>query len=106
MALKRITLANAEFQLDRVASKWATNTDRDPASVRNEIDQILQNNVSAPFGGLGGEKLVNVMEVNLELCKRDGVPKYMGRDALPRDSSLRAVGTRSSAIRRWNGAPA
>jgi len=70
-----ITLANAEFQLDRVASKWATNTNRDTASVRNEIDQILQNNVSAPFGGLAGEKLVNVLEVNLELCKRYGLPK-------------------------------
>jgi potassium-transporting ATPase KdpC subunit len=70
-----ITLANAEFQLDRVASKWATNANRDAAAVRNEIDQILQNNVSAPFGGLAGEKFVNVLEVNLELCKRYGVPK-------------------------------
>jgi potassium-transporting ATPase KdpC subunit len=35
----------------------------------------LQNNVSAPFGGLAGEKLVNVLEVNLELCKRYGQPK-------------------------------
>ena len=65
-----ITLANAEFQLDRVASKWATNTHRDATSVHSEIDQILQNNVFAPFGGLAGEKLVNVLEVNLELCKR------------------------------------
>jgi K+-transporting ATPase ATPase C chain len=71
----QITLANAEFQLNRVASKWATNTNRDAAAVRNEIDQILQNNVSAPFGGLAGEKLVNVLEVNLELCKRYGLPK-------------------------------
>jgi K+-transporting ATPase ATPase C chain len=65
-----ITLANAEFQLDRVASKWADDTKRDAASVRNEIDQILQHNAAAPFGGLAGEKLVNVLEVNLELCKR------------------------------------
>ena len=70
-----ITLANAEFQLDRVASKWAANTNRDAAAVRGEIDQILQQNVSAPFGGLAGEKLVNVLEVNLELCKRYGVPR-------------------------------
>ncbi len=70
-----ITLANAEFQLDRVAPKWADDTKRDAATVRNEIDEILQNNVSAPFGGLAGEKLVNVLEVNLELCKRYGVPK-------------------------------
>ncbi|MBV8532790.1 MAG: potassium-transporting ATPase subunit C [Verrucomicrobia bacterium] len=70
-----ITLANAEFQLARVASKWAANTKLDAAVVRNEIDQILQHNASAPFGGLAGEKLVNVLEVNLELCKRYGVPK-------------------------------
>jgi K+-transporting ATPase ATPase C chain len=70
-----ITLANAEFQLDRVASKWAATTNRDAAAVRSEIDQILQQNVSAPFGGLAGEKLVNVLEVNPELCKRYGVPR-------------------------------
>ena len=70
-----ITLANAEFQLDRVAAKWADNTKRDAGVVRKEIDQILQNNVSAPFGGLAGEKLVNVLEVNLELCQRYGLPK-------------------------------
>jgi K+-transporting ATPase ATPase C chain len=69
-----ITLANAEFQLDRVASKWA-DAKRDAASVGNEIDQILQHNASAPFVGLAGEKLVNVPEVNLEVRKRYGVPK-------------------------------
>jgi K+-transporting ATPase ATPase C chain len=61
--------------LDRVASKWADDTKHDAGDVRKEIDQILQNNVSAPFGGLAGEKLVNVLEVNLELCKRYGLPK-------------------------------
>src|ERR1700683_3254340 len=70
-----ITLANAEFQLDRVAAKWADDTKHDAAEVRQQIDQILQNNVSAPFAGLAGEKLVNVLEVNLELCKRYGLPK-------------------------------
>ena len=70
-----ITLENAEFQLDRVASKWATDTKRDPGTVRNEIDQVLQNKAFAPFGGLAGEKLVNVLEVNLELCNKYGVPK-------------------------------
>ena len=29
-----ITLENAEYQLDRVASKWAADTKRDPAEVR------------------------------------------------------------------------
>jgi K+-transporting ATPase ATPase C chain len=70
-----ITLQNAEYQLDRVASKWAADAKRDPAAIRGEIDQILQANAKAPFGGLAGEKMVNVLEVNLELCKRYGAPK-------------------------------
>ena len=70
-----ISLQNAEFQLDRVAAKWADDVKRDVADVRKEIDQILLANASAPFGGLVGEKFVNVLEVNLELCKRYGVPK-------------------------------
>jgi K+-transporting ATPase ATPase C chain len=70
-----ISLQNAEFQLDRVAAKWAEDVKRDVVDVRKEIDQILLSNASAPFGGLVGEKFVNVLEVNLELCKRYGVPK-------------------------------
>jgi K+-transporting ATPase ATPase C chain len=70
-----ITLENAEFQLDRVTAKWAGNTKRDAGDIRKEIDGILQANASAPLGGLAGEKFVNVLEVNLELCKRYGVPK-------------------------------
>ena len=62
-------------QLDRIAAKWADDTKHDAGDVRKDIEQILQNNVSAPFGGLAGEKLVNVLEVNLELCKRYGLPK-------------------------------
>ena len=69
-----ITLQNAEYQLDRIASKWAADTKRDPAAIRGEIDQILQANAKAPFGGLVGEKLVNVLEVNLELRKQYGAP--------------------------------
>jgi K+-transporting ATPase ATPase C chain len=70
-----ISLENAEFQLDRVAAKWADNKKRDAGEVRKEIEGILQTNASAPFGGLVGEKFVNVLEVNLELCKRYGLPK-------------------------------
>ena len=33
-----ITLENAEFQLDRVAAKWADNTKHDAADIRKEID--------------------------------------------------------------------
>jgi potassium-transporting ATPase KdpC subunit len=69
-----ITLQNAEFQLDRVASKWAENTKRDPAVVWREIEQILREYASAPWGGLAGEKFINVLEVNLELRKRYGAP--------------------------------
>jgi K+-transporting ATPase ATPase C chain len=70
-----ITLANAEFQLDRVAAKWADDTKRDAAAIHKEVDEILQAKAFAPFGGLAGEKVVNVLEVNLELVKRYGVPK-------------------------------
>jgi potassium-transporting ATPase KdpC subunit len=69
-----ITLQNAEFQLERVATKWAANLKRDPAAVVKEIEQILQKNASAPWDGLIGEKFINVLEVNLELRKRFGKP--------------------------------
>jgi K+-transporting ATPase ATPase C chain len=70
-----ITLQNAEYQLDRVASKWATDTKHDPSQVRTEIDQILQTEAFAPLGGLVGEKMINVLQVNLELTKRYGAPQ-------------------------------
>jgi K+-transporting ATPase ATPase C chain len=71
-----ITLENAEFQLDGgIAAKWASDVKRDPATVRGEIDQILQANAEAPFGGLAGEKLVNVLAVNLELRNKYGAPQ-------------------------------
>jgi K+-transporting ATPase ATPase C chain len=69
-----ITLANAEFQLDRIVAAWAKDTKRDPAQVRNEIEQIVQFDVTAPFYGLVGEKMVNVMEVNLALRNHFGAP--------------------------------
>jgi K+-transporting ATPase ATPase C chain len=69
-----ITLQNAEYQLDRVASKWATDTKRDQGQVREEIEQILQADTFAPMGGLVGEKMINVLQVNLELNKHYGAP--------------------------------
>ena len=69
-----ITLENAEFQLDRVAAKWADDKKRNAAEVHKEIEAILQEKAHAPWGGLIGEKLVNVLEVNLELHKRYGDP--------------------------------
>jgi len=69
-----ITLQNAEYQLDRVASKWAADTKRDPSQVHKGIEDLLQEKAQAPFGGLVGEKIINVLEVNLELRKRYGAP--------------------------------
>jgi K+-transporting ATPase ATPase C chain len=70
-----ISLDNARFQLDRVAGKWAVNLKKEPVAIKKEIDQILQENASAPLGGLVGEPYVNVLEVNLELRKRYGAPQ-------------------------------
>jgi K+-transporting ATPase ATPase C chain len=67
-----ITLQNAQFQLDRVAAKWAQNTKRNPDKVRQEIGQVLQEKSTAPWGGIAGERFVNVLEINLELRKRYG----------------------------------
>ncbi len=69
-----ITLENAEYQLDRVASKWAQDTKQDPAKVRQQIEEIIQEKAFAPVGGLAGEKMINVLEVNLELRKHFGAP--------------------------------
>jgi potassium-transporting ATPase KdpC subunit len=69
-----ITLANAHYQLDRVAAKWASDTHGDEATVRQEIARILDDKAWAPMGGLFGEKLVNVLEVNLELRHQFGAP--------------------------------
>jgi potassium-transporting ATPase KdpC subunit len=70
-----ITLENAEYQLDRVASKWATDTKRDPTQVRTQIEGILQSDAFAPLDGLFGEKMINVLQVNLELTRRYGAPQ-------------------------------
>jgi len=69
-----ISLANAHFQLERVAGKWATDLKRDPADVQKEIEAILKDHTSAPFAGLFGEPMVNVLEVNLDLQKHFGEP--------------------------------
>jgi K+-transporting ATPase ATPase C chain len=69
-----ITLQNARFQMDRVATKWAAYTKRKPEEVRKEIEQVLTRNAFAPLGGLAGEQVVNVLEVNLQLRKQYGVP--------------------------------
>src|SRR5271155_5599317 len=70
-----ITMETAEYQLDRVASKWAADTKRDPAQVRTEIEQVLQTEAFAPLDGLFGEKMINVLQVNLQLRQRYGAPQ-------------------------------
>jgi K+-transporting ATPase ATPase C chain len=65
---------NAQYQLDRVASKWATELKRDPTQVRSEINTIIQTDAYAPMNGLFGERMVNVLRINLELRKRYGDP--------------------------------
>ena len=69
-----ITMENAEYQLDRVATQWATDTKRNPAQVHAEIEQILQADSFAPMGGMFGEPMINTMQVNLELRNRYGAP--------------------------------
>ena len=70
-----ITMDNAEYQLDRVAQKWAADKKLDPKQVRDQIEQMLQENASAALGGLAGEKFVNVLQVNLQLAGRFGQPQ-------------------------------
>ena len=69
-----ITLENARYQLDRVAAAWAKTTNRDEREVRREIASVLEQKTWAPFHGLVGTDMVNVLEVNLELRKRYGEP--------------------------------
>jgi K+-transporting ATPase ATPase C chain len=67
-----ITMANAHYQLDRVAAAWAEKTGRNQDEVRTEIEQTLNENREAPLGGLVGVDLVNVLEVNLALRAQFG----------------------------------
>lgn len=62
-----ITLKNAHYQLERVAGAWAKKTKQDEAKVRQDIHDLLDQKAEAPLGGWVGEKLVNVLEVNLAL---------------------------------------
>ncbi len=65
-----ITFENAEFQLDRVASKWAQLLHRNPAQTRQQILRILQANAFSPLKGLAGDKLINVLKVNVQLQRQ------------------------------------
>ncbi len=65
-----ITLDNALFQLDRVAGAWAKKTGSDETQIHGEIEKLLKSKSEAPLGGLAGEPLVNVLEINLALQER------------------------------------
>ena len=49
-----------------MAAKWADDKKLKADDVRKEIEGILEKIAYAPRGGLIGEKLVNVLDVNLE----------------------------------------
>jgi K+-transporting ATPase ATPase C chain len=66
-----ITLKNARGQLDRVVAAWATKKHLAPAQVRSTVEAVLNGAAFVPLAGLaGGESLVNVLEVNLEIARR------------------------------------
>jgi potassium-transporting ATPase KdpC subunit len=67
-----ITLENALYQLDRVASAWAKKTNKDENQLRAEIEKMLRENTTSPLGGVAGVPLVNVLEMNLALRARYG----------------------------------
>jgi K+-transporting ATPase ATPase C chain len=63
-----ITLKNAIWQLDhRVADAWVKKTGASKKTVRDTIEELLNKKSRAPAGGLFGEPLVNVLEINLAL---------------------------------------
>ena len=60
-----LTLRSARAQLNRVAAAFAAKTGGDAAATRAKLDGVLQANAFTPMAGLlGGEPLVNVLEVN------------------------------------------
>jgi potassium-transporting ATPase KdpC subunit len=74
-----LTLKAAEFQLDRVAGKWAERTGQDATKLRGEIQALLRRHARAPMFGLAGVELVNVVEVNLALHNDYGPKVRKGR---------------------------
>ncbi len=67
-----ITVDSAMYQLDRVALAWASVLKRKPDDMRNEIQHLIHDKMSAPLMGLAGEEIVNVFEINLALQKKYG----------------------------------
>jgi len=70
-----ISMENAEYQLDRVSAKWASDLKRNQTDVRKEISDLLEKDSFAPLNGLAGEKMINVLQVNLALRSLYGAPQ-------------------------------
>jgi K+-transporting ATPase ATPase C chain len=62
-----ITVDGALYQLDRVVAAWAQDQNRDKATVEKDVKELIKKHSYAPFNGLAGVPLVNVLELNLAL---------------------------------------
>lgn len=62
-----ISLKSALQQLDGVSSTWAKKLKLNHAEVNSAIGHLLIKKSFYPIWGLGGEPLINVLEVNLEI---------------------------------------
>jgi K+-transporting ATPase ATPase C chain len=60
-----ITRDAALYQLDRVAAAWAQEKNGDPSSIKQDVKNLIEKQARAPFDGLVGVPLVNVLELNL-----------------------------------------
>jgi K+-transporting ATPase ATPase C chain len=60
-----ITVKGALYQLDRVAAAWAQEQKRDEAATRDTIKKLIESLAYAPLGGLVGQPMVNVLELNV-----------------------------------------
>ena len=78
-----ITVGAARYQLDRVAAAWAKSLGAESAAVKRQIEQLIDARATAPLGGIAGEPLVNVLELNLAI-----------REALQGDSAMAAESAR------------
>jgi K+-transporting ATPase ATPase C chain len=65
-----ITLRAAQYQVERVAVAWARRTGVATDRLRDEIQALLSEKAVSALGGLVGEPLVNVLEVNIALAVR------------------------------------
>ena len=55
--------------------KMGGRSEKESVEVRKEVENILEKNSFAPLDGLAGEKMVNVLQVNLDLRNQYGTPQ-------------------------------